>query len=262
MGHLRGKIALITGSGSGIGRATALLFAKEGATVAVNDISSQGGKKTVSLIRSRGGGASFFKADVTRSEQVKRMINSIIKRYQRIDILHSHVGGILGPTDTVVDDSEEDWDRLMRLNIKSHFLVIREVIPHMMKSRGGAIIITITTNAFMNYGLTEAYGTTKSALIQLTKSLAMDYAKFNIRVNGLAFGEVLTPLWEKSFNALPNPKEAKEAIRKKIPLGRIASPEEVAPGVLFLASDDSRYVTGHVLFVDGGLTAGFYGFTL
>lgn len=261
MDRLRGKTALITGSGSGIGRATAVLFANEGAKVAVNDVDSKGGKETLSIIRSRGGEGSFFRADVTSSDQVGKMVSSIIKRYRRIDILHSHVGGVLGPVDTVVDDSEEAWDRLMDLNIKSHFLVTKEVIPHMMRSGGGAIIITITTNAFVNVGSTEAYGTTKSALIQLTKSLALDYAKHGIRVNGLAPGEILTPLWVKTFNSLPNPKKAKKSILRKIPLGRLGRPEDVAACSLFLASDDSRYVTGHVLFVDGGLTAGFYDFT-
>lgn len=261
MDRLGGKTALITGSGSGIGRATAVLFAKEGASVAVNDVDSKGGKETVRIIRSHGGEASFFRADVTRSEQVGRMVSSIVERYRRIDILHSHVGGVVGPVDTVVDDSEEAWDRLMDLNIKSHFLVTKEVIPHMMRSGGAAIIITITTNAFVNVGSFEAYGTTKAALVQLTKSLSLDYAKHGIRVNALAPGEIFTPLWEKLFNALPNPKRAKKSILRKIPLGRLGRPEDVAACSLFLASDDSRYVTGHVLFVDGGLTAGFYDFT-
>jgi len=142
------------------------------------------------------------------------------------------------------------------------FLVTKHVIPAMIENGGGAIIITITTNAFMNYRHVQAYGTTKAALIQLTKSLAMDYAEKNVRVNALAPGEVLTPMWERHFNALPNPAEAKEAVRRKIPIGRIATPEEVASCALFLASDDSKYVTGNVIFVDGGLMAGFYDATL
>ena len=173
-------------------------------------------------------------------------------------MVHSHVGGDIGPNDTVVDDSEDDWDRLMNLNIKSHFLITKEVIPQMIEHGGGAIIITITTNAFMNYRHVQAYGTTKSALIQLTKSLAMDYAENNIRVNALAPGEILTPLWERHFNAHSNPAEAKEAVRRKIPLGRIGTAEEVASCALFFASDDARYITGNILFVDGGLMAGFY----
>ena len=202
--------------------------------------------------------ASFFRCDVTKGVEVKATVDAIIAKYGRIDIVHSHVGGDIGPADTVVEDSEEDWERLMNLNIKSHFLVTKSVIPHMIRQGGGAIIITITTNAFMNYRHVQAYGTTKSALIQLTKSLAMDYAENNIRVNALAPGEILTPLWEKHFNAHPNPAEAKEAVRRKIPIGRIGTAEEVASCALFFASDDARYVTGNILFVDGGLMAGFY----
>jgi NAD(P)-dependent dehydrogenase (short-subunit alcohol dehydrogenase family) len=262
MDRLKGKVALITGSGSGIGRATAILFSKEGAKVAVSDIDTEGGGATVATIEREGGEAAFFRCDVTEGAEVEAATNAIIAKYGRIDIVHSHVGGDLTTTDTVVDDSEADWERLMRLNIKSHFLVTKHVIPAMIENGGGAIIITITTNAFMNYRHVQAYGTTKAALIQLTKSLAMDYAEKNVRVNALAPGEVLTPMWERHFNALPNPAEAKEAVRRKIPIGRIATPEEVASCALFLASDDSKYVTGNVIFVDGGLMAGFYDATL
>lgn len=255
-------MALLTGSGSGIGRATAALFAKEGAKIAVVDIDSNGGNETVRAIAAAGGEAFFFRSDVTKGVEVRATIDAVMEKYGRIDVAHSHVGADLVPTDTVIDDSEEDWDRLMDMNIKSHFLVTKGVIPQMIKGGGGAIIITITTNAFMNYRNTEAYGTTKSALIQLTKSLAIDYAEKKIRVNAIAPGEVLTPLWERAFNSLPNPAQAKEAVRRKIPLGRIATPEEVASCVLFLASDDARYVTGNILFVDGGLMAGFYDFSL
>jgi NAD(P)-dependent dehydrogenase (short-subunit alcohol dehydrogenase family) len=258
MDRLKGRVALITGSGSGMGRATARLFSKEGATVAVSDIDERGGNETVAAVRAEGGVASFFRCDVTKGVEVKATVDAIIAKYGRIDIVHSHVGGDIGPADTVVEDSEEDWERLMNLNIKSHFLVTKSVIPHMIRQGGGAIIITITTNAFMNYRHVQAYGTTKSALIQLTKSLAMDYAENNIRVNALAPGEILTPLWEKHFNAHPNPAEAKEAVRRKIPIGRIGTAEEVASCALFFASDDARYVTGNILFVDGGLMAGFY----
>jgi NAD(P)-dependent dehydrogenase (short-subunit alcohol dehydrogenase family) len=262
MDRLKGKVALLTGSGSGIGRATAKLFAREGAKVAVIDINVNGGNETVAAIEKEGGEASFFRCDVTKGAEVKAAVEATISKYGRIDILHSHVGDCLSTSDTVVDDSEEDWDRLMDLNIKSHYLVTKQVIPHMIKNGGGSIIITITNNAFMNYRHTEGYGTTKSALIQLTKSLAMDYAENKIRVNALAPGEVLTPLWEAHFNALPNPVEAKEMILRKIPIGRLAKPEEVASCGLFLASEDSSYVTGNILSVDGGLLAGFYDFSL
>jgi NAD(P)-dependent dehydrogenase (short-subunit alcohol dehydrogenase family) len=258
MDRLKGKVGLVTGSGSGIGRATARLFSKEGARVAVLDADVAGGNETVSAIQTEGGEAFFVRCDVTKLNDVRAAVNAVVARYGRIDVAHSHVGGDLTHVDTVVDDSEEDWDRLMDLNIKNHFLVAKEVIPKMIASGGGALIITITTNAFMNYPRVQAYGTTKAALVQLTRSLALDYAEKNIRVNALAPGEVLTPMWERHFDSLPDAASAKEAVRRMIPMGRLATPEDVASCALFLASDDARYVTGSVLFVDGGLTAGFY----
>ena len=263
MDRLKGKIALITGSGSGIGRATAKLFAKEGAKVAVCDFDANGGNETVAAIKSEGGEASYFRCDVTKGAEVKATIDAVVTKYGKDRPRGQPRGRRPHHADTVVDDSEADWERLMNLNIKNHFLVTKEVIPQMIKGGGGAIIITITTNAFMNYRHVEGYGATKSALISLTKSLALDYAEKNIRVNALGTGGgSLPPCGRNTSTLLPNPAEAKEAIRRMIPIGRIATPEEVASCALFLASDDARYVTGNVLFVDGGLMAGFYGFSL
>lgn len=255
--RLKGKVALVTASGSGIGRATASLFAEEGASVSVCDIDQRAGDETVARIRSKGGNAASFKCDVTIGNDVKEAVRATKERFGAIDVVHSHAGGVIDHSDNVLEDSEEDWVRLMNLNIKSHFLVTKEVIPLMIDNRGGAIIITITTNAFMNYRNSQAYGTTKSALVQLTKSLALDYAANNIRVNALAPGETLTPMWERSV-----PVGMRDTLRRKIPMGRIGTPEEIASCALFLASDDSRYVTGNVLFVDGGLMAGFYDMSL
>jgi NAD(P)-dependent dehydrogenase (short-subunit alcohol dehydrogenase family) len=259
MGRLRDKVALITGSGSGIGRATAILFAREGARVAVNDINDKGGVETVKLAQEAGGEAAFFSADVTKAAQVKVMVDQVIKKYGRIDILENNVGGWQREgRDTVTQNSEAEWDRLVNLNLKSVFLISKEVIPHMITSGGGSIITTITTNAYMNYVGYEAYGASKGGLRELTRAMCLDYSKHNIRVNGLVPGETRTPQWEATFDAMPNPEEARQALLKKIPTGRFAQPEDIALGALFLASDDARYVNGHILFVDGGLTAGFY----
>ena len=259
MGRLEGKVALITGSGSGIGRATAILFVKEGAKVAVNDVSEKGGQETVQFIRACGGDATFFKANVTNALEVKSMVDQIIKKYGKIDILHNNVGGWQRELkDTVSEDSEQEWDRLINLNLRGAFLVSKFVIPHMMRNGGGSIINTVTTNAYMNYRGCEAYGTAKGGLRELTRSMCLDYAQFNIRVNGLVPGETRTPQWEATISAAPDPKAAEQFLLTKIPAGRVANPEDIALGALFLASDDARYVNGHILFVDGGLTAGFY----
>ncbi len=260
MNRLQGKTALITGAGSGIGRATAILFAAEGAKVAVNDISVEGGHETVRLIKEAKGEATLFKANVTKLPEVKSMVKQVIDLYGRIDVLHNNVGGWQRENnDTVISDSEEEWDRLINLNLRGVFLVSKEVVPIMIKNEGGSIINTITTNAYMNYVGNHAYGASKGGVKELTRSMCLDYAKYNIRVNGLVPGETITPQWTASMESGPNPEEAKISLLKKIPMGRFAEPVDIALGALFLASDESRYVNGHILFVDGGLTSGFYG---
>ena len=259
MNRLAGKVALITGAGSGIGRATSILFSGEGAKVGVNDVSDKGGNETVKLILDSGGEASFYKADVTKHAEVRQMVGNFVSKYGKIDVLHNNVGGWQKELqDTVVNDSEQEWDRLINLNLRGTFLVSKEVVPHMIESRGGSIINTITTNAYMNYVGNHAYGASKGGLRELTRSMCLDYAKYNIRVNGLVPGETVTPQWTATIEGTPNPEESKNFLLKKIPMGRLAQPEDIALGALFLASDDSRYVNGHILFVDGGLTAGFY----
>ena len=175
-------------------------------------------------------------------------------------MLHNNVGGWQKENnDTVVNDSEGEWDRLINLNLRGVFLVSKEVVPIMIKNGGGSIINTITTNAYMNYMGNHAYGASKGGVRELTRSMCLDYGKYGIRVNGLVPGETVTPQWTASIEAAPNPEETKSFLIKKIPMGRFAQPEDVARGALFLASDESSYVNGHILFVDGGLTAGFYG---
>ncbi len=258
-GRLEGNIALITGAGSGIGRAVATLFAKEGASIAVVDIVESGGKETEEMIRKNGGKARFLKCDVTKHAEVKSMVGAVLDTFGKIDILHNNVGGWQREQkDTVVQDTEAEWDRLINLNLRGTFLVSKEVIPHMIKNGGGSIINTITTNAYMNYPGNAAYGASKGAVKELTREMCMDYAKYNIRVNGLVPGETITPQWNASMVAAPNPQEARDSLLRKIPQGRFSQPEDIALGALFLASQDARYVNGHILFVDGGLTAGFY----
>lgn len=260
MNRLQGKTALITGAGSGIGRATSILFAAEGARVAVNDISDEGGHETVRLIQEAKGEATFYKANVTNWSEVKAMVSKVCDRYDGIDILHNNVGGWQRENkDTIVNDSEEEWDRLINLNLRGVFLVSKEIVPIMIEKGGGSIINTITTNAYMNYVGSHAYGAAKGAVRELTRSMCLEYAKDNIRINGLVPGETITPQWTASIESTPDPEESKNFLLRKIPMGRFARPDDIALGALFLASDDSRYVNGHILFVDGGLTAGFYG---
>jgi NAD(P)-dependent dehydrogenase (short-subunit alcohol dehydrogenase family) len=258
-GRLSGKIGVVTGSASGIGRAIARLFAKEGATVVVVDINAQGGEETVELIRRESGSAQFIHASVVDASQIKRMVGEVIAAYGRIDVLHNNAGGWqLEQHDTVVDNNEGEWDKLINLNLKSIFQVSKEVIPQMIKQGGGAIVNTVTINAFLTQPGSAAYSAAKAGLYQLTKAMALDYAKYNIRVNGIAPGEILTPLWLASYNGLPKADEVKESVRRRIPMGRFGEAEEVAFPALWLASDEARYVTGEIITVDGGISAGVY----
>ena len=258
-GRLEGKAAIVTGSGSGIGRGIARLFAKEGAKLAVIDVKPEGGMETVELIKKDGGEASFYQANVLNASQVKSTVDQIVAKYGKINILHNNAGGWQKEAhDTVLEDSEEEWDRLTDLNLKSVYIVSRAVLPHMIKQGGGAIVNTITINAFLTQPGTAAYSAAKAGAFQLTRAMALDYAKHNVRVNGIAPGEIHTPLWNSTYDNLPNSKEVIQSVLNRIPLGRFGEPEDVAIPALWLASDEARYITGQVITVDGGISAGVY----
>ncbi len=259
MGSLDNKIMLVTGAGSGIGRASAVGMIKEGASLVVVDMDREGGDETVRIIKNQGGDAIFLKADVTKSSDVDTMVEDALKQYGRIDVLYNNVGGWRTDNkDSVTGNTEDEWDHLMDLNLKSVYLVSRKIIPHMIKQGGGSIINTITTNAYMTYPMVDGYSAAKAGVMELTKAMALTYAKDNIRVNGVVPGETLTPQWKRTYYNLPNKDEAIESMRKMIPLGRFAEPEDIAEMVIWLASDKSRYATGAIFIIDGGLTAGFY----
>ena len=259
IGRLSGKVAVVTGSGSGIGRGIARLFAKEGARVVVVDIRQEGGEETLRLIRDDGGEGMFVRASVLSTEEIKRMVEEVVRAYGRIDVLHNNAGGWqLEQHDTVLENTEAEWDKLVDLNLKSIFIVSKQVIPQMVIQGGGSIINTITINAFLTQPGTAGYSAAKAGAYTLTKAMSLDYAKNRIRVNGVAPGEILTPLWENSYNSLPNAEEVKASVLRRIPLGRFGAPSDVAYAALWLASDESQYVTGQIITVDGGISAGVY----
>jgi NAD(P)-dependent dehydrogenase (short-subunit alcohol dehydrogenase family) len=261
MNRFSGKVAIVTGSSSGIGRASATMLAREGAKVAVVDVNSTGGEATVKTIKDAGGEAMFVRADITNPEDVKQMAAQVSQKYGQINVLHNNAGGWKREFhDTVTEDTENDWRKLVDLNLTSVYFVSSAVIPHMIKSGGGSIVNTVTINAFMGQRDTAAYSAAKAGVYQLTRAMALDYAEYKIRVNGVAPGEVVTPQWTATFNSLPDPEKSKELLLKKIPLGRLAEPEDIGEVVVWLASNDSRYITGQVIVVDGGLTAGYYNY--
>jgi len=245
--NLKNKVALITGAGSGIGLATAKCFAAEGAKVILSDIKKapkEGlhGRKTF-----------FYQADVSKAQEVEALIKKAIQRYGRLDILVNNAGIDLAKK--IPETSVEEWDHLMDVNLKGVFLCSRSAIP-IMKHQGGGVIINVASELGLVGGSEiAAYCASKGGVVQLTRAMAIDHASDHIRVNCVCPGPVETPLLGKIINAAKNPKEERAHIIKSIPLKRIARPEEIANVILFLASEESSFMTGAVVAVDGGWSA-------
>jgi len=251
--RLAGKAAIITGAGAGIGRATALLFAKEGAEVVVADCDPERGEETVRLIEEKDGRAIFVQVDVSKAADVKRMVERTVERYGRLDILVNNAG--IYTQGDVVEAAEEEWDRILDVNLKGVFLCSKYCIPEMMKGGGGSIVNIGSEAGIVGIKNQVAYNVSKSGVIALTKSTALDFAAQNIRVNCLCPGRTLTPLVEEVIAEAQDPESTRRALEEDRPLKRMGRPEEIAAGILFLASDESPYATGSILSIDGGYTA-------
>ena len=251
--RLVGKVAIITGAGAGIGRAAALLFAKEGAEVVVADCDPEEGAKTVSLIKQNGGAAIFVQVDVSKAADVKKMVKTTVETYGKLDILVNNAGIYLQAD--AVKSTEEDWDRILAVNLKGVFLCTKYGIPEMIKGGGGSIVNIGSEAGIVGIGNQVAYNVSKSGVISLTKSTAIDFAAHNIRVNCVCPGTTETPLVEAALERAPDPAAARRALEEVRPANRLGRPEEIAAGILYLASDESPYATGSILSIDGGYTA-------
>ncbi|WP_248930433.1 SDR family NAD(P)-dependent oxidoreductase [Paenibacillus hamazuiensis] len=253
--RLQGKVTLITGSGSGIGKSSALLFAKEGAAVIVNDLDEARGNETVKEIRDAGGEAVFIQADVTDPESVQSMVNQAIAKFGRIDVLFNNAG--ISGVGAIHEVEPDAWDRVINVNIRGVFLPCKYVLPHMMDRREGSVINMSSCIAEIGLARRASYSATKGAVLALTKSMQVDYAPYNIRVNALLPGTILTPFVEdylrKSYD---NPEEAYEGLKKRQLSGDLGRPDDVAKAALFLASDDSKFMMGSPLYIDGGVVFG------
>lgn len=248
MKQLVGRVAVITGAGSGIGRATALLFAEQGAAVVVADVAEQAGKETVHLIEGIGGKSIFVKTDVTSSEQVNNMIQTSIDSYGGPDILFANAG-VDTPDKLLTDTSDEEWERVIDVNLTGVFRSCRAAVPAIAKRGGGAIVITTSDVGFKPHKHFGPYSASKAGVISLTKTLAIECAPLGIRVNAVAPGETNTPM---GIKALVEDQRLIDKFEHLILMKRIAEPTEIARVVLFLVSDASSYITGEVILADGG----------
>jgi NAD(P)-dependent dehydrogenase (short-subunit alcohol dehydrogenase family) len=246
--RLKDKVAIVTGGASGIGKATAELFAREGARVAVADYSAEG-CSTAQSINDHGGEAVFMRVDVSDSAQVDRMVSETIAKFGRIDVLFNGAGVLF--YGTVLETDQQAWNRVLSVNLTGTYLCCRAVLPYMIRQRGGSIINTASTvGAHDACANAVAYVTSKGGVTLFTKAMAIDHAKQGIRVNALVPGGTDTPMIRQAM--LP---EALDALAASHPIGRLGRPEELAKAVLFLASDDASFVTGTAMYVDGGQAA-------
>jgi NAD(P)-dependent dehydrogenase (short-subunit alcohol dehydrogenase family) len=252
-GRLSNKVAIITGAAVGIGKAAALLFAGEGACIVVADIDQRLGQQTAEEINSSGGQALFVKTDLTKLEDVRRLIDLTRQHYNRLDILYNNAG--VNHFGRIVDTEEADWERVMNTNVKSVFLTAKFAIPLMKASGGGVIINTASAAALVGLRNLAAYTASKGAVLALTRNIALDYAADKIRCIALCPGVTATEMTEKVINSDPDPAAARARFDRVIPRGYMAKPEEIARVALFLASDESSYITGAAIAVDGGYTA-------
>jgi NAD(P)-dependent dehydrogenase (short-subunit alcohol dehydrogenase family) len=251
MGRLDGKVVVITGAGGGIGREAATLFSEEGASVCVADVSAEQGEETAAACRE-----AFFQAvDVADSASVEAMYAATTERYGGIDVLYNNAGIMPEEDASVLDTAPEAWDRVLDVNAKGVFLCCHHGIPHLLGRGGGSVINVASFVALVGAATSQiAYTASKGAVLSLTRELAVEFARRGVRVNALCPGPVETPMLMRLFEDDP---AAYERRRVHLPMGRLAKAREIALGALFLASDESSYVTGATFLVDGGLTAAY-----
>jgi NAD(P)-dependent dehydrogenase (short-subunit alcohol dehydrogenase family) len=249
-GNLNGKVAFVTGAASGIGRATALAFAREGANVVVADIDQSGNQDTVGMIEGLGGKAVAVVCDVTRSEDVQTSLTTTVNRFGRLDYAFNNAGAEQRPKLTA-DITEEEWDRIITINLRSVFLCLKYEIPLMLQHGGGAIVNTSSGAGIKVFGRGAAYAAAKHGVVGLTKDAALDYASSNIRINAICPGIIDTEMMDRFTGGTA---EERDRVIAQEPIGRMGRPDEIAATVVWLCSNAASFVTGHAMVVDGGQT--------
>ena len=247
----KGKVAFVTGAGSGIGRTTALAFAREGAAVVVADISEQGNQETVRMIEELGGRAVAVRCDVTRTEDVKAALAKTVEAFGRLDFAFNNAGIEPRNPAPTAEYEEEEWNRIIDINLRGVFLCMKHEIPLILKQGGGAIINTSSGAGIVGIKGSPAYTAAKHGVIGLTKAAALDYASQNLRINAVCPGYIDTPMMGRFTGGTD---EGRAKVIAEEPVGRMGKPEEIAAAVIWLCSDAAAFVIGHAMVIDGGQT--------
>jgi NAD(P)-dependent dehydrogenase (short-subunit alcohol dehydrogenase family) len=252
-GQLDGKVALVTGGASGIGRATALAFAREGARLVIADMHAEGGQQTVHIIQENGGAAIFVQVDVSQAIAVEAMLSKTVETYGRLDCAHNNAGIGARPRALLHELPEESWDRVLRINLKGVWLCMKYELIQMLTQGRGTIVNTASIMGLVgSWSRSGAYNASKHGVVGLTKTAALEYARSGIRVNAVCPGYIRTPLIEEALSSNP---EMEAQIVARHPVGRMGRPEEIAEAIVWLCSDAASFVTEHTMTVDGGYVA-------
>ena len=252
MARMEGKVAVVTGAAAGIGKAAAEALARENARVVIGDIDDDTGRITAQTITANGGTVIFQHADVSSTPDVQQLIQLAVDRFGRLDVLVNNAA--IAVAGSVTDISEETWNRVLNTNLTSVWRGMHFAIPHMMDAGGGAIVNVSSVQSLLGFKGWSAYAAAKGAINALTQQAAVDYAPYNIRVNAIAPGTIMTPMNERIFREHPEPDKLIQGWNDLHALGRFGQPEEVGRLILFLASDESSFITGELIRVDGGAT--------